>query len=75
MTVIWTISCNMENVTYAKVMGLARDENGLPAFGYVKLEGLKLQKDSVARLLNTTSDTVVMLTAEEYRAETEEDDE
>lgn len=56
-------------------MGLARDENGLPAFGYVKLEGLKLQKDSVARLLNTTSDTVVMLTAEEYRAETEEDDE
>jgi hypothetical protein len=65
----------MENVTYAKVMGLARDENGLPAFGYVKLEGLKLQKDSVARLLNTTSDTVVMLTAEEYRAETEEDDE
>ena len=44
----------MENVTYAKVMGLARDENGLPAFGYVKLEGLKLQKDSVARLLNTT---------------------
>lgn len=53
----------MENVTYAKVMGLARDENGLPAFGYVKLEGLKLQKDSVARLLNTTSDTVVMLTA------------
>ena len=65
----------MENVTYAKVMGLARDENGLPAFGYVKLEGLKLQKDSVARLLNTTSDTVVMLTAEEYRADTEEDDE
>ena len=65
----------MENVTYAKVMGLARDENGLPAFGYVKLEGLKLQKDSVARLLNTTSDTVVMLTAEEYRAETEDDDE
>lgn len=65
----------MENVTYAKVMGLAQDENGLPAFGYVKLEGLKLQKDSVARLLNTTPDTVVMLTAEEYRAETEEDDE
>ena len=44
----------MENVTYAKIMGLARDENSLPAFGYMKLEGVKLQKDTVARLLNTT---------------------
>lgn len=65
----------MENVTYAKIMGLARDENNLPAFGYMKLEGVKLQKDTVARLLNTTPDTVVMLTAEEYQAETEEADE
>lgn len=65
----------MENVTYAKIMGLARDENNLPAFGYMKLEGVKLQKDTVARLLNTTPDTVVMLTAEEYQAEMEEADE
>lgn len=65
----------MENATYAKIMGLARDENNLPAFGYMKLEGVKLQKDTVARLLNTTPDTVVMLTAEEYRAEMEEADE
>lgn len=59
----------MESVTYAKIMGLARDENNLPAFGYIKLEGVKLQKDTLAQLLNTTPDTVVMLTAEEYRAE------
>lgn len=65
----------MENTTYAKIMGLARDENNLPAFDYVKLEGVKLQKDTVARLLNTTPDTVVMLTAEEYQAEMEEADE
>lgn len=68
-----------ELVTYAKVMGLARttgddrffDDDGLPAFGYVKLEGVKLQKDTLARLLHTTPDTIVMLTKEEYEAEME----
>ena len=59
----------MENVTYAKIMGLARDEEGRPAFGYMKLEGVKLQKDTVAQLMHTTPDTVVMLTAEEYHGE------
>lgn len=65
----------MENVTYAKIMGLARDENNLPAFGYVKLEGVKLQKETLAIMMHTTPDTVVMLTAEEYQAEMEEADE
>ena len=63
----------MENVTYAKIMGLARDENNLPAFGYMKLEGVKLQKETLAIMMHTTPDTVVMLTAEEYQAETGEE--
>ena len=63
----------MENVTYAKIMGLARDEDGRPAFGYMKLEGVKLQKDTVAKLMHTTPDTVVMLTAEEYYREMDAD--
>lgn len=64
----------MEKVTYAKIMGLAADEDGRPAFGYMKLEGVKLQKGTVARLWNTTPDAVVMLTEEEYTAEMGEDD-
>ena len=67
----------MENTTpttYAKVMGLAVTDEGLPAFGYVKLEGVKLQKETLAQLLHTTADTVVMLTAEEYAAEMDEED-
>lgn len=63
----------MEKVTYAKIMGLARDENNLPAFGYVKLEGVKLQKDTLAVMMHATPDAVVMLTAEEYAAETGEE--
>lgn len=34
----------MELKTYAKIMGLARTDSGFPAFGYVKLDGVKLQK-------------------------------
>lgn len=64
----------MKDVTYAKIMGLANDEDGRPAFGYIKVEGVKLQKETVARLLNTTPDTVVMITKEEYRAEMGDDD-
>lgn len=59
----------MENVTYAKIMGLAIDEDGRPAFGYIKIGGVKLQKETVARLLNTTPDTVVLISEEEYNAE------
>ena len=64
----------MENVTYAKIMGLAVDDDRRPAFGYVKLEGVKLQKETVAQLMHTTPDTVVMLTEKEYNAEMGDDD-
>lgn len=62
----------MEKVTYAKIMGLARDENNLPTFGYMKMEGVQLRKETLATLMHTTPDAVVMLTAEEYQAETDE---
>lgn len=62
----------MEKATYAKIMGLARDENNLPAFGYVKMAGVQLRKETLATLMHTTPDAVVMLTAEEYQAETDE---
>lgn len=64
----------MEKTTYAKIMGMARTDDGLPAFGYVKLDGVALQKDTLARLMNTTPDTVVMLTREEYMEETSENE-
>lgn len=64
----------MEMKTYAKIMGLARTDSGFPAFGYVKLDGVKLQKDTTARLFSTTPDTVVMLTEEEYRKESGENE-
>ena len=60
---------SMEKTTYAKIMGLARTDDGFPEFGYVKLDGVQLQKDTVARLFNTTPDTVVMLTEDEYMKE------
>lgn len=41
---------------------------------YVKLDGVKLQKDTLARLFNTTPDTVVILTEEEYQKESGENE-
>lgn len=59
----------MENATYAKIMGLAVDEMGGPAYRYVEFIGTKLHKNTLAQLMHTTPDTVVMLTEEEYQAE------
>jgi len=56
----------MENVTFAKVMGMSVTDDGIPDYGYVKLVGVRLQKDTLARLLQTTPDTIVMLSADEY---------
>ena len=63
-----------EKKTYSKIMGLAQTDEGFPAFGYVKLDGVQLQKDTVARLFNTTPDTVVMLTEDEYMKESGENE-
>lgn len=64
----------MKDVTYAKVMGLAVDEDGSPAFGYLKIEGMRLQKEAVAKLMHATPDEVVMLTEEEYDDAAGDDD-
>ncbi|MEA5143823.1 MAG: hypothetical protein VB023_09650 [Oscillibacter sp.] len=52
----------MENVTFAKVMGMSVTDDGIPDYGYVKLEGVRLQRDTLARLLGTTPDTIVIPT-------------
>ena len=37
----------MENATYAKIMGLAIDENGNPDYGYFSCEGRQLTKEAL----------------------------
>lgn len=62
----------MENATYAKIMGLAIDEDGSPDYGYFSCEGRQLTKEELMDIFGATSDEVVMLTKEEYENETED---
>ena len=60
----------MENATYAKIMGLAIDENGNPDYGYFSCEGCQLTKEALMDIFSAAPNEVVMLTKEEYENET-----